>query len=80
MNLDFKVFDSNGKVIFSATTIEELSKFFNDTIILSLNPKALLAYLMTQYTRYVFEKVEYYYHQINVDNASGKITIRYDQV
>lgn len=78
--IELNVLNSSGNVIFSFTSVADICHFFQDTNIDASSPQSFIMYLMSNYYRYQFDGVEYYLHQMNMNNMTGKITICYEPV
>ncbi|MET4138132.1 hypothetical protein [Pedobacter sp. UYP1] len=77
--IEINFLDAKGIKILSLTTIEEVRGFFSPTVDCS-SPQTLLLDLISNHYRYILNGTEYYFHQNNIDNVSGKFTVNYDLV
>lgn len=77
--INFNVRNENQIAFINLTTLEDISKFFNDIqIIKCINPPDLIMHLTANHYRHTYDNVKYYLHIMNIDNKSGIVTICYD--
>jgi len=77
--IEINFLDANGGKILSLTTLKDVRNLFKQTVDYS-SPQSLLSDLMSKHYRYKLNGNEYYFHQTNIDNVSGRIMVNYDLV
>lgn len=77
--IEINFLDANGGKILSLTTLEDVRNLFKQTVDYS-SPQSLLSDLMSKHYRYNLNGNEFYFHQTNIDNVSGRIMVNYDLV
>lgn len=71
--------DNNGNIVVSLQSVLEIQTFFGNSIDVS-TPPSLIMDLMTKHLRYIHNGIEYYYHNVKMDNVNETIAITYNQV